>query len=158
MAQPISYIPKAVDPRLELQRRLSAAPSEHAEALLVAYDLLEEAHRQGFLDALHGLIGAKSTVLAEMARYSSDPAGLNALRNLLAMGRMLGAFEPEPVSRFSKELVAAHQRHRNEKEPPTLWQILKRMRRPESRRGLSLLAAVLGALGRATESQEGPAR
>jgi hypothetical protein len=49
MANSIQFVPKAVDPKLELQRRLAAAPNEHAEALLVAFDLLEEAHRQGVL-------------------------------------------------------------------------------------------------------------
>ena len=71
MANPIHFVPKQVDPKLELGRRLAAAPTEHAEALLVAFDLLEEAHRQGVLDALHGAIGAKDTIVASLAAYSA---------------------------------------------------------------------------------------
>ena len=36
MANPIAFKPNPVDPKLELEKRLSAAPMEHGEALLVA--------------------------------------------------------------------------------------------------------------------------
>jgi uncharacterized protein YjgD (DUF1641 family) len=38
---------------------------------------------------------------------------------------------------------------REEKAPPTLWQLFKRLREPGTRRGLSFLTSVLAALGRA---------
>lgn len=151
MANPIKFVPKAVDPKLELQRRLIAAPVEHAEALLVAFDLLEEAHRQGVLDALHGAIGAKDTIMAALAVYSADPVSINALRNLLILGRILGSLEPEPLSRVSKAMFAAAEEHKAEKEPPSLWQLFKRVRTAEARRGLSLMTRMLGAIGAATD-------
>jgi uncharacterized protein YjgD (DUF1641 family) len=149
MANPISFTPKAVDPKLELQRRLAAAPNQHAEALLVAYDLLEEAHRQGILDALHGAIGAKDTILGILAKYSVEPESINGLRNLMALGKILGSLDPEPLSKLSKEMASAMESHRTERETPSLWQIFRRIREPESRRSLSLLTSVLAALGRA---------
>jgi uncharacterized protein YjgD (DUF1641 family) len=151
MANPISFTPKAVDPKLELQRRLAAAPNQHAEALLVAYDLLEEAHRQGILDALHGAIGAKDTILGILAKYSVEPESINGLRNLMALGKILGSLDPEPISKLSKEMASAMESHRAERETPSLWQIFRRIREPESRRSLSLLTSVLAALGRATK-------
>jgi uncharacterized protein YjgD (DUF1641 family) len=151
MANPISFTPKAVDPKLELQRRLAAAPNQHAEALLVAYDLLEEAHRQGILDALHGAIGAKDTILGILAKYSVEPESINGLRNLMALGKILGSLDPEPLSKLSKEMASAMESHRTERETPSLWQIFRRIREPESRRSLSLLTSVLAALGRATK-------
>jgi uncharacterized protein YjgD (DUF1641 family) len=151
MANPISFKPKAVDPKQELQRRLDAAPTEHAEALLVAYDLLEEAHRQGVLDALHGAIGAKNTIVGLIAKYSAEPVSVNAIRNLLVLGKLLGSLDPEPLSRLSKELAQASETHRKEAEPPSLWEIFKRVRTPEARRGLSFLTLALGAVGRATK-------
>jgi uncharacterized protein YjgD (DUF1641 family) len=150
MANPISFVPKAVDPRLELQRRLSAAPTEHAEALLVAFDLLEEAHRQGILDALHGAIGAKDKIVASLAAYSAEPMSVQAIRNLLALGKILGTLDPEPLSKISKAMFEAAETHRSEAEPPTLWQLFKRIRTPEARRGLSFATRMLGALGSAT--------
>jgi len=128
MANPIAFTPKNVDPKLELQRRLAAAPNEHAEALLVAYDLIDEAHRQGILDALHGAIGARDTILSILARYSAQPISVNALRNLLALGKLLGTLDPEILARFSNEAGAAAERHARETQPPSLWQIFKSMR------------------------------
>jgi uncharacterized protein YjgD (DUF1641 family) len=150
MANAISFKPKSVDPKMELQRRLDAAPTEHAEALLVAYDLLEEAHRQGILDALHGAVAAKDTIVGILAEYSAEPVSVNAIRNVLVLAKVLGTLEPEPLSQLSKEVAAEIATHRREKEPPSLWQIFKRVREPEMRRGLSLMTRLLGAVGRAS--------
>jgi uncharacterized protein YjgD (DUF1641 family) len=151
MANPISFVPKAVDPKLELQRRLSAAPTEHAEAPPVAFDLLEEAHRQGVLDAIHGAIGAKDTIIASLAAYSADPQSINAIRNLLALGKILGTLDPGPLSRVSKAMSEAAEEHKAEKEPPSFWQLFKRMRAPEARRGLSFMVRMLGTVCAATD-------
>lgn len=149
MAQPIEFVPKPVDPKMELQRRLESAPREHAEALLVAYDLLEEAHRQGLLDALHGAIAAKDTILGLLAEYSADPAGVNALRNLAALARLVGTLKPESAAEFSKELPGLVEQYGRRPEPPSLWELYKILREPDARRGLALLASMLTALGRA---------
>ena len=152
MANPISFIPKSVDPKLELQRRLEAAPNEHAEALLVAFDLLEEAHRQGVLDALHGAIVAKDTIVGLVAKYSAEPLSVNAIRNLLALGKILGTLEPEPLSQLSKEMAVAIDTHKREQEPPSLWQLFKRATSPDARRGLSFMTLMLSAIGRSTRA------
>jgi uncharacterized protein YjgD (DUF1641 family) len=149
MANPIAFTPKSVDPKLELERRLQAAPIEHAEALLVAYELLDEAHRQGILDTLQGAIGAKDTIVGIIAKYSATPVSVNAIRNLLALGAMLGTIDPEPISKLSKEMQAAFANHQQEVQPPSLWQLFRRVRQPEARRGLSLMTTLLAALGRA---------
>jgi uncharacterized protein YjgD (DUF1641 family) len=153
MANPINFAPKRVDPKLELQRRLSAAPNEHAEALLVAFDLLEEAHRQGILDTIHGAIGAKDKILASLAAYSVEPMSIHAVRNLLALGKILGTLEPEPLSLVSSAMFAAADEHKKEKDPPSLWQLFKRMCAPDARRGLSFMTRMLGAVGRATDHE-----
>lgn len=149
MAQPIEFKPKQADPRTELQARLAAAPTEHAEALLVAYDLLEAAHRQGILDALHGAVAAKDTIVTLLAQYSADPVSINFARHCVAVAKMIGSFDPEPVSVLAKEAVEAMATHRREEKPPSLWQLFKRANHPDARRGLSFLTLMLGALGRA---------
>jgi uncharacterized protein YjgD (DUF1641 family) len=150
MAKAISYVPKQVDPKLELQQRLQAAPNEHAEALLVAYDLLEEAHRQGVLDALHGAIHARETIFRLSAEYLTDPVGVNALRNLLAMGKVIGTVDPESISNFSQQM-----KQESGGDPPSLWSMFKIIRRPDARRGLSMLIALLSAVGRITDQPSG---
>ncbi len=149
MALPVAFSPKKADPRVELQRRLEAAPNEHAEALLVAYDLLEEAHRQGVLDALHGALRAKGTIVTLLAEYGSDPVAINALRHVIAVAKMLGSFDPEPISNFAREAYTVAQNERRESHPPSLWQLFKRVNHPDARRGLSFATSMLAALGRA---------
>jgi uncharacterized protein YjgD (DUF1641 family) len=149
MANPIAFAPNNVDPRQQLQLRLAAAPNEHAEALLVAYDLLEEAHRQGILDLLHGAIGAKDSIAGMLAKSATEPANVNAARNLIALGRLLGAVDPAPISNFSREVRDAMESRVT--KAPTLLQLFKGIRKPEVRRGMWFLTLMLGALGRATE-------
>jgi uncharacterized protein YjgD (DUF1641 family) len=69
---------------------------------------------------------------------------------MMALGKLLGTLDPEPISKLSKEMATAMEQHRREKEPPSLWQLFKRMRGSEARRGLSFATAILAALGRAT--------
>lgn len=149
MAEPVAFTPKSADPRTELQRRLAAAPSEHAEAILVAYDLLEEAHRQGILDALHGVIRARDTIAGLAARYAAEPVNINALRHVLAVGQMVGSFDPEPISNLAREAYNTMETQRRESRPPSLWQLFRRFTHPDTRRGLSFVTSMLAALGRA---------
>jgi uncharacterized protein YjgD (DUF1641 family) len=149
MAVPVAFTPKKADPRVELQRRLEAAPNEHAEALLVAYDVLEEAHNQGLLDALHGALKAKDTIISLLAQHAAHPANMNALRHIIAVGQMLGSFDPEPISAFAREAYTVAENERRESKPPSLWQLFKRVNHPDARRGLSFATSMLAALGRA---------
>jgi len=148
MANPITFKPQPVDPHLELERRLAAAPREHAEALLVAYDILEAAHDNGLLDTVHGLVSARDALPAKPAEYAKTPEGEAGIRNLLAAAKILAALDPETLDRLSRSAVAASQEHRQERKPPSLWQLFKRANSEDSRRGLSFLTLLLSGLGR----------
>jgi uncharacterized protein YjgD (DUF1641 family) len=142
MANPITELPRKVDPRQELERRLAAAPMQHAEAILVAFDLLEEAHTQGLLDMLHGAVGSKDAIFGKLAEYGRQPVSTQALRNLLIFGKLLGSIDPEELSYAIAPV--------KEKEPPSLWQIFRQIRSKDGRRGLSIAATLLSSLGRST--------
>lgn len=146
MAHPIAFKPAPVDPHLELERRLAAAPREHAEALLVAYDLLQAAHDQGLLDTAHGLVSAKDTVFAKLADYAKLPEGISGIRNLIAALKIFSALDPEILDSLSKTIVSATQQQ--DQKPPSLFQIIKRVASEDSRRGLSFLTLILTSLGR----------
>jgi uncharacterized protein YjgD (DUF1641 family) len=148
MANPLPFIPKLVDPRLELQRRLDSAPIEHAEALLVGFDILQTAHDNGLLDLAHGLVGGRDIIAAKLAEYAKLPGGVSAIRNLLAAGKLLMAFDADTLDNLSKSVVTATGQHREEERPPSLFQLFRRINHEESRRGLSFLTMLLGALGR----------
>jgi uncharacterized protein YjgD (DUF1641 family) len=143
MANPIAQLPRKVDPRQELERRLAAAPMQHAEAILVAFDLLEEAHSQGLLDLLVGAVGSKDAIFGKLAEYGRDPVSTQALRNLLILGKLLGSIDPETLH----DVAAPGP----EKEPPSLWKIFQQIRSKDSRRGLSIAATLLTSLGRSAK-------
>ena len=148
MANPIAFKPNPVDPKLELERRLAAAPVEHGEATLVAWDVLQAAHDEGILDTLHGLIGAKDTIAGKVAEYAKLPEGVAGIRNLLALLKILSALDPEFLNGLASAMDAAALEHRQERKPPSLWTIGRRVASEDSRRGLSFLTLLLSGLGR----------
>lgn len=147
MANPLHFRP-VVDPKHELQRQLDAAPMENAEALLVGYDILKTAHANGTLDLINGLVGGRDIVVGKLAEYAKLPGGVAAIRNLLAAGKILMALDPETLDQLSKSIVTATEEHQAEVKPPSLWQLARRATSEDSRRGLSFMTLLLGAVGR----------
>lgn len=147
MANPIQFKPK-VDPKLELQRQLEAAPLENAEALLVGYDILKTAHANGTLDLVNGLIGGRDIIAGKVAEYAKLPGGIAAIRNLLAASKILTMLDPETLDNVTRALVTATAQHNAETKAPSLWTLARRATSEDSRRGLSLMTLILGALGK----------
>lgn len=152
MANPLPFRPTPVDPRIEQERRLAAAPTEHAEALLVAWDILQSAHDQGLLDTVHGLVHAKDYIAGKLAEYAALPESVAGIRNILAAAKILAALDPEVLDRLSKAVINASEEHKREQNPPGLWQIAKRANSEEGRRGLSFLTHLLSSLGRSLKN------
>ena len=145
MANPIAFTPKPIDPREGLRKKLAAAPMEHAEALLVGYDLIQAAHDEGVLDLLHGMVKHKDTVFEHLAMGAKKQESIDALRNLISLGKLLTAIEPETMSCIAAALSTASAPKRE--EPASLWQLFKRVGSREGRRGLTLVVELLVALG-----------
>jgi uncharacterized protein YjgD (DUF1641 family) len=151
MAHPITFKPAAVDPRKELMERVEKAPREHADALLMAWELLQTAHDQGILDLAKGLIGGKDIITGKLAEAANLPESVAAIRNAIAMGRVLGSLDPEMLQRLAQGLEKASAEHKNEEKPPSLWRLFRRSTSDDARRGLSFLTHLLTSLGRATK-------
>jgi uncharacterized protein YjgD (DUF1641 family) len=147
MANPIKF-KVLVDPKQELHKQLEAAPLENAEALLVAYDILKTAHANGTLDLINGVVGGRDVIAGKLAEYAKLPGGIAMIRNLLAAGKILMALDPETLDQVSKALVTANGQHKAETKPPSLWQLAKRATSADSRRGLSFMTLLLGAIGK----------
>lgn len=148
MANPITFKPLPVDPHLELERRLHAAPREHAEALLVVYDILQAAHDNGLLDTAHGLVSARDAIFGKLAEYAKTPEGEAGIRNVLASAKIVAALDSETLDRLSRSIAEASQQNRQEQKPPSLWQLFKRASSEDGRRGLSFLTLLLSGLGK----------
>lgn len=149
MANPLRFTPTPVDPKLELKKRLDAAPVEHGEALLVAYDLLQTAHDKGVLDLLDGLVAGKDAITGKIAEYAKLPGGINAIRNLLSAAKILVALDPEMLEQLSNAIAAAAVEHKSEQKAPSLWQLFRRSTNEDSRRGLSFMTLILQSIGKA---------
>jgi uncharacterized protein YjgD (DUF1641 family) len=148
MANPIRFKPQRVDPHLELQRRLEAAPVQHAEALLVLFDILEEAHDQGLLDLVHGVVGSKNAIAAKLAYYAKQPVGVQALRNLLIFGDVLGSLDPVILANTKKEILERRE------EPPTLWQLFRQATNRDGRRGLAMMLGLVAGIGKSARTSD----
>ena len=148
MANPIAFKPITVDFKLDLQRRLEKAPSEHAAAMLQAWDVLEAAHEAGVLDLLHGMLESKDTIITTLSKYASQPEGVAGIRNLLTAAKILTEVDPELLERISKGMASAAAEHKQERTPPSLFQIAKRANSEDGRRGLSFMTLILSGLGR----------
>lgn len=151
MAHPITFKPQPVDFHKELMRRVDEAPREHAEALLVAWDLLQTSHDQGILELAQGLIGGKDIIAGKLADAASIPESVNAIRNGIAMARILGSLDPDMLQRLAQGFDSASKEHQEEKDAPSLWTLFRRSTSVDSRRGLSFLTSLLTALGRAAK-------
>lgn len=150
MASPISFKPQPVDPHQELMHRVEAAPREHAEALLVAWDLLQTAHDKGILDLAQGLIGGRDIIAGKLAEAGKSEEGVAALRNALAAGRILAAFDPDMLQRMARSFEDDGQAPKVEKKPPSLWQLFRRVTSEDGRRGIGFVTALLAKVGAAT--------
>jgi len=147
MANPLSFRPQPVDPHLELQRRLANAPRTHAEALLVVYDILDAAHENGTLDAVHGLITARDKIAGRLAEFARTPEGKDGLLNLIEIGKVLVSVDPQVLDKFSRAMQQASVQHLQETRPPSTWQLFRRATSEDGRRGLSFVTFVLTTLG-----------
>lgn len=148
MAVPLSFKPQPVDPHLELERRLAHAPREHAEALLVVYDILQTAHNNGTLDAIHGLIYARDKIAGRLAEAANTPEGTDALLNLLELGKTFASLDPKVLAPLAGAMRQSSDQHRQEKTPPSIWQIFRRATSEDGRRGLSFFALLLSNFGK----------
>ena len=151
MANPITFVPQPVDPHVELMRKVEAAPREHAEALLVAWDTLQTAHDQGILDLLQGLIGGRDVIAGKLAEAMILPESVNAVRNLIALGRIVASIDPDVLHRMAKAMDQGMQGPHVEAEPPSMFRILRQATSPAGKRGLMFAVQMMVALGTATE-------
>ena len=150
MATPITFKPQPVDPHQESMNRVEAAPRQHAEALLVAWDLLQTAHDQGILDLAQGLIGGRDIIAGKLAEAGKSEEGVAALRNALAVGRILASFDPDMLQRMAKAFESDDKAPRVEKKPPSLWQLFRRATSADGRRGIAFMTSLLAKVGSAT--------
>jgi uncharacterized protein YjgD (DUF1641 family) len=149
MAQPVPFrrfIPP--DTRDDLARKIDDAPRDYAEALLSSLQLLQQLHDTGTLDLLRGLVGGGDAVVNHVVDIVSAPEMVNALRNVLALSKVLASIDPDA-------LHVAIQGRPDERDSPTpsLFAIGKQMNTEEARMGLATAVRLLTAFGGAIKKE-----
>ena len=152
MAQPVPfrrYIPE--NTKDDLTRKVEAAPTEHADALLSLYQLLPQLHDTGTLNLLRGMFGAGDAVVNHVVDIVSRPEMVNLLRSGLAVGGLVSNIDPEALD------TAIQGKPEDRGKTPSLWTIGKQMRSEEALLGLSVAANLLTALGTAVKKSRAAA-
>jgi uncharacterized protein YjgD (DUF1641 family) len=147
MAQPITTIPSTRVSSEQIQERIEAARLANAAAILSAYELLRQLHEAGVLDLLRGALGAGNTLVTKLAMASNAPESINAVRNLVSIGRILGSVDPDVLHALADELTSPPARQKS--PPPSLWRALRALTGKETRHALAASLGFVQAFGRA---------
>jgi uncharacterized protein YjgD (DUF1641 family) len=138
---------RPVDARNDLIRRVEQAPIEHAEAILSAYELLQQLHEKGMLDLLTGVLSAGETVVNHVVGVVSSKEMVNMLRMGLIFSNLLSSIDPDKLSSVIAQAG---------KEPPSLLAIGKQATSKEARRAMGVALGLLNVVGAAMEKPQAP--
>ena len=155
MAQPIPLEIPPRNPRAELRSRLEQAPEQHAEAVLAAYEVLQELHSHGVLEIMRGALAASDEILEKVVDGAKTPEAIRAIRNLLFWRQILGSIEPEwfkGIFQAIPEGIAQATAERD--QPVSLFRLFRRLTNKDSLRGLAAALDFLQAFGRHLHSLE----
>jgi len=155
MAQPIPLEIPPRNPRAELRSRLEQAPEQHAEAVLAAYEVLQELHSRGVLEIMRGALAASDDLLEKVVDGAKTPEAIRAIRNLLFWRQILGSIEPEwfkGIFQAVPEGIAQATAERD--QPVSFFRLLRRLTNKDSLRGLAAAIDFLQAFGRHLHSLE----
>lgn len=147
MAQPVpfhDFTPQ--NSRHDLLRRLEAAPAEHVEAILSAYELLQRLHEKGLLDLAIGFLSASDTVVARAVDVASSKQAVAAIRVLLIAS---DALERIDADRIHALLSPSAQ------PPRSLWTILRQAMSRDCRRAFGVAVSLLSVFGAALSARSG---
>jgi len=148
MARPIPLELPQRDPRQQLLAKLESAPAEHAEALLDAYELIQQLHNKRIFETLRGALSAGDKLVETVTSAAETPESIRALRNAMILGKMLGSINPELLQCISVAVSEAVGSHRKPViDPPGLFSLLAQFRQPELRRSVGLINRFLDVLG-----------
>src|SRR6202521_1199250 len=155
MAQPIPLEISPRNPRAELQSRLEQAPEQHAEAVLAAYEVLQELHNHGVLEIIGGALAASDELLEKVVDNARTPKPIRGVRNLLFWRRILGSIEPEWFKGIFQAIPEGIAQATAEREQPvSFFGLLRRLSNKDTLRGLAPAFDFLQAFGRHLHSPE----
>jgi uncharacterized protein YjgD (DUF1641 family) len=146
MAEPIEFR-APVRPAPGNEERLRNAPTEHAEAILSAYDLLQLLHDRGVLNLLRGLVGSGDEVVGAVTAAADTPESIRAIRNFVLLTKFFANIPPDVLSSLADTVTNGAKREKAQKAPGLL-KLLWRLRNEDSRHAVSIALDLLEGLGK----------
>lgn len=149
MAHPIPLGIPPRDQRRELNSRLQRAPQEHAEAILAAYEVLQDLHDSGVLEVLRGTLKGGDAILGQFIEIVGGEDSIRAARNLLLLINAAGEIDPVLLSDLTRAVPRALiQSNAEEAKPPGLIKLISTFWNKDFRRGLAVFNDLLMVFGR----------
>ncbi|MCM3872144.1 MAG: hypothetical protein ND895_15785 [Pyrinomonadaceae bacterium] len=149
MARPIPLHLAPRDPQGDLNLRLQQARSEHAEAVLAAYEVLQGLHDHGVLELMRGTLGGSEKVLEQVVAVASGPEAIRASRNLLLLVTALAEIDPALLGDLTRAVPKALvQANAEGNKPPGLFKLVGTFLNRDFRRGLAAFNDLMVAFGR----------
>ena len=148
MAIPIYHRPATPASQQNVAERLERARLDHYDAILAAYALLQQLHDHHILDLLQGAISAGDVVVTKLALAANSEGSINAVRNLISLGRILGSVDPDVLHNLADELTRTHAKE-TDAPPANALSTLRILFSKDARRGIAGIAAFTQAFGRA---------
>jgi len=136
---------KPQNSRDDLIRRIEAAPQEHAQAVLEAYDLLENLHDKGILALLNGALSSSDAVVNHIVGLVSSKEAITATRLALILLNVLGRVDADQVERVLSEGAG---------EPPSLLGIARLAGTKDARTAMATGLKLLSIVGAAVSSHD----
>jgi uncharacterized protein YjgD (DUF1641 family) len=146
LAQPIAFHAPA-KPAAANMERLRNAPTEHAEALLSAYELLQLLHDRGVLNLFRGLVGGGDRLIGTIAAAVDTPESIRAIRNFLLLTKFFANIPPDVLTSLADTANAGAKRKKAQKAPGLL-SLLWRLRSEDSRHAASVALDLVEGLGK----------
>ena len=149
MAKPIQVDFPVRDRGAELQQRLAEAPTEHAAAILEMLDLLDVLHEQNVLSTVRGAVGAGGELVGYVARAAAQPESIRAMRNMLALAKIVGQIDPELIEAVQRSIPPQFKDRnaRRQTPAPSFWRMARTFWSPPVRRVLFAWGLMLAGVG-----------
>ena len=147
MAEPILLNLPPNNPREALFHKLENAPLDHAEALLSAYDLLQELHDKGLLEIAKGLLGSGDKVIEILVEAGNSPEVIRGMRNFIILTKLFATLDPKLLEHLANAVPKALVEAKTEK-PLGPVQLLGKLTNPDTRRMLTIMTRVVESLGK----------
>jgi uncharacterized protein YjgD (DUF1641 family) len=116
--------------------------------LLDSYELLQQLHDHGAFELLRGGLSASGKLIETAVDAAKSDESIRAIRNVILLGKMLGAINPEVLQSIAValgETLGGVQKP--VVKPPGLFSLLTRLRTKEVRQSIALLTLFLEKLG-----------